>query len=217
MGVNADKINMMKRDPALRSIVNGCAIINADGASVVLASRFLNQRLPERVAGIDLMQDLIGLSDHKGYSVYLLGARQNVVEKAAQCLLEKHRGLRICGFRNGYFGQSEWEPMAREIASAAPEIIFVGIKSPEKEYLIDFLQRQGLDCVFMGVGGSFDVISGLIPRAPTWMQRTNLEWLFRLFQEPKRLWKRYLVGNSMFILGVLWQKFARNEASEFDF
>lgn len=206
MGVNADKINMMGKNPRIKEIVNNCGIINADGASVVLASKFLKKELPERVAGIDLMQELISLSAQKGYKVYFLGAKQEVVEETAKVLKGKYPALDVVGTRNGYFGEEDWLSVCDEIKEANPDFVFVGITSPLKEYLIDFMQKQGLPFVFMGVGGSFDVISGKIPRAPKWMQRCNLEWLFRVIQEPRRLFKRYFVGNTEFIGNVIKER-----------
>jgi len=202
MGVNADKINEVNENPLMKEIVNSCGIINADGASVVLASKKLGKPLPERVAGIDLMQDLVKLSDDKGYSIYLLGAKQEVVEKTRDVLKEKYKNLNIVEKHNGYFKEDYWKEISKEIKKKKPDLVFVGITSPTKEYLIEFLQNDSNNCVFMGVGGSFDVISGNIPRAPKWMQKANLEWLFRVIQEPRRLFKRYFVGNRKFIKAV---------------
>ena len=206
MGVNADKINELRENEEMKQIVNNCGIINADGASVVKASRILGKPLPERVAGIDLMQELVKLSEEKGYSIYLLGAKQEVVEKTAQVLQERHPQVKISGFRNGYFKKEDWPEVATVLKELDPDIVFVGITSPLKEYLIDYLQGEGLRSVFMGVGGSFDVISGNIPRAPLWMQKAGLEWLFRVMQEPRRLFKRYFVGNTKFIASVMKEK-----------
>lgn len=206
MGVNADKINMLSVNPKLKEIVNNCGIINADGASVVLASKFLGKALPERVAGIDLMQDLVGLSEKKGYSIYLLGAKQEIVEKTAEVLIKKHPKLNIVGIKNGYFSEDEWPLIYEELKDINPDFVFVGITSPIKEYLVDYMQKQGLKSVFMGVGGSFDVISGSIPRAPKWMQKCNLEWFFRVIQEPKRLFKRYFIGNFKFIKNIIIER-----------
>ena len=206
MGVNADKINMLTKNESFKKIVNNSGIINADGASVVLASKFLNCPLPERVAGIDLMQRLVELSEEKGYSVYFLGAKQEVVEKTAQVLQERYPDLKIAGTHNGYFTEAQWSEIAGILKERNPQIVFVGITSHFKEYLVEYLQNEGLKCVFMGVGGSFDVISGLIPRAPLWMQKSNLEWLFRVAQEPKRLFKRYFMGNYEFIKSVFLEK-----------
>lgn len=206
MGVNADKINEVNQNELMMKIVNSCGIINADGASVVLASKYLKKELPERVAGVDLMQDLVKLSEEKGYSVYLLGAKQEVVEKTKEVLEERHPKLNIVGIKNGYFKDEAWKDISKELKKIKPDFVFVGITSPKKEYLIEFLQNDGNNSVFMGVGGSFDVISGNIPRAPKWMQKVNLEWLFRVIQEPKRLFKRYFVGNSKFIKAVMKEK-----------
>lgn len=206
VGVNADKINEIKRNKRLRQIVNNCGIINADGASVIMASRFLGKPLPERVAGIDLMECLVSLSEEKGYSVYLLGARQEVVEKTAQVLKENHPGLTIVGVHNGYFQEEYWPRLSEELKEKKPDFVFIGITSPLKEYLVEYLQKEGNNGVFMGVGGSFDVISGRIPRAPVWMQKMNMEWLFRVIQEPRRLFKRYFVGNWVFVKDVLCEK-----------
>lgn len=206
MGVNADKINEVNQNERMKQIVNSCGIINADGASVIMASKYLKKPLPERVAGVDLMQSLVALSEKKGYSVYLLGAKQAVVEKTAEVLKNKHPKLNLVGIHNGYFKEPEWPTISEELKSLKPDFVFVGITSPMKEYLIEFLQEDGNDSVFMGVGGSFDVISGNIPRAPMWMQKANLEWLFRVIQEPRRLFKRYFVGNLTFIRSVLREK-----------
>ena len=209
MGVNADKINEVNSNERMKQIVNSCGVINADGASVILASKFLGKPLPERVAGVDLMQDLVALSANKGYSVYLLGAKQEVVEKTAEVLKEKHPDLNVAGIHNGYFKEGDWGSIAEGLKECKPDFIFVGITSPLKEYLIEYLQERGIKSVFMGVGGSFDVISGNIPRAPLWMQKMNLEWLFRVLQEPKRLFKRYFVGNTQFIVAVLREKYGK--------
>ncbi len=206
MGVNADKINEVNQNERMKQIVNSCGIINADGVSVVMASKFLKKPLPERVAGVDLMQSLVELSEKKGYSIYLLGAKQEVVEKTADVLKNKHKNLRVAGIHNGYFKEENWKDISDELCQKKPDFVFVGITSPLKEYLIEYLQENGNNCVFMGVGGSFDVISGNISRAPLWMQKANLEWLYRVMQEPKRLFKRYFIGNFKFIKAIVWEK-----------
>ncbi len=209
MGVNADKINTLQKDQRLKDIVNGCGIINADGASVVWASKVLKKPLKERVAGIDLMQELVKHADKKGYKVYFLGAKEEVVKKTVLVYRKKYPKLKIVGYRNGYFSKDDWSDLSDQIKESGAQIVFVGITSPLKEYLVEYFQKKKLTCVFMGVGGSFDVISGNIPRAPKWMQKTGLEWLFRVMQEPGRLWKRYFVGNSQFILRVYKERFKK--------
>lgn len=210
MGVNADKINEVNRNERMKQIVNSCGIINADGASVIMAGKYLKKMLPERVAGIDMMQSLVELSERKGYSIYLLGAKQEVVERTYEVLKIKYPNLNVAGIHNGYFKEEDWSSIAKELKEKRPDFVFVGITSPLKEYLIEYLQDEGCDSVFMGVGGSFDVLSGKIPRAPIWMQKHNLEWLFRVIQEPNRLFKRYFVGNWIFIKSVIKEKHNRN-------
>lgn len=214
MGVNADKINELNSNPLMKEIVNKCGIINADGASVVLASKLLKKKLPERVAGVDLMIELVKLCCEKNYSIYLLGAKQSVVEQTRDVLMDKYSNLNIKGIHNGYFKEEQWDNISKELKKLKPDIVFVGITSPTKEYLIEYLQNDGNKSVFMGVGGSFDVISGNIPRAPKWMQKCNLEWLFRVIQEPKRLFKRYFVGNLKFIKLVIKEKRSDNKQYE---
>ncbi|WP_455583545.1 WecB/TagA/CpsF family glycosyltransferase [Lactiplantibacillus pentosus] len=109
MGVNADKINALNNNKLLREIVNKCGIINADGASVILASKFLKKPLPERVAGIDLMQDLVALSAKKNYSIFLLGAKKDVVETTAKVLKNKYDKLNVVGIHDGYFKEKDWD------------------------------------------------------------------------------------------------------------
>ena len=211
MGVNADKINMLNDDERLKQIVNGCGVINADGASVIWAAKRLKKPLKERVAGIDLMQQLLILAEKKGYSIYLLGARQKVTERTTEVIRNRYPEIKIAGFRNGYFSKNDWPIIAQELKDSGAQIIFVGITSPLKEYLVEYLQKEGVEAVLMGVGGSFDVVSGKIPRAPLFMQKAGLEWLFRVFQEPGRLWKRYLIGNTRFIISVYREKYRKRK------
>ena len=206
MGVNADKINQCQTDESIKKIVNDSEIINADGASVVLASRFLGYQVPERVAGIDLMQKLLHLANEKSYSVYFFGAKEEVLIDMLEIFKKDYPNLRVLGYRNGYFSEEDEYGIQEDIRAKNPDFVFVGITSPKKEYIIQKFMDQGVNSVFMGVGGSFDVLSGHIQRAPLWMQKSNLEWLFRVVNEPKRLFKRYFVGNATFIKRVLDEK-----------
>ncbi|MDN6040295.1 MAG: WecB/TagA/CpsF family glycosyltransferase, partial [Lactobacillus sp.] len=207
LGVNADKILAIEKDTELAAVVHKADIINADGASVVLASRFLGRPLPERVAGIDLMQSLLRLSNEKHYSVYFIGAKEAVINQMIARLDVQYPELIVAGYQNGYFEGERWSEIATEIKRSRAQLVFIGITSPIKEQFIDFLLRHGVTSVLMGVGGSFDVLSGNIKRAPLWIQRLNLEWLFRMLQEPQRLFRRYFFGNGRFILKVLAAKF----------
>ena len=199
IGVNADEVLQMRDDPEIDAIVRRCEIVNADGASMVMAARRLGADVPERVAGIDLMWELCALAQREGYRVCLVGARREVVEKTKSVLEERYPGIDIAWARDGYFAEGEFDEVGAELASHSPQITFVGITSPKKERLIERFRELGLKGAYVGVGGSFDVVSGCIPRAPLWMRRARLEWLFRMMQEPGRLAKRYLVGNARFM------------------
>lgn len=199
IGVNADKLLQMRDDPWMDACVRRCEVVNADGASMVMAAGRLGVVVPERVAGVDLMRELCALAESRGYPIYLLGAKAEVVEKAASVLRGKYPKLVIAGLRDGYFGNDEFDSVVAEVMEAKPAVVFVGITSPKKERLIERFRELGATGAFVGVGGSFDVVSGSIPRAPMWMRRANLEWLFRMVQEPGRLAKRYVVGNVRFM------------------
>jgi N-acetylglucosaminyldiphosphoundecaprenol N-acetyl-beta-D-mannosaminyltransferase len=195
--VNAAKIVELHRNPALRDIVAGCDLVNADGMSVVWAARLLGKRLPERVTGIDLFVRLVETAALDGRSVYFLGARSDVVAEVAQHFEERFPDLRVAGYRDGFWKDDA--EVIEAVRAARPDYLFLAIPSPRKEFwLHDHLAALGVPFV-MGVGGSFDVITGRVARAAPWAQRAGLEWLWRVAQEPRRMWKRYLVGNSRFI------------------
>lgn len=199
IGVNADKVLQMRDDPEIDSIVRRCEIVNADGASMVMAARRLGVEVPERVAGIDLMWELCALAQREGYRVCLVGAKREVVEKTKEVLEERYPGIDVAWARDGYFPEEAFDEVGAELAEHRPQVTFIGITSPKKERLIERFRALGLKGAYVGVGGSFDVVSGNIPRAPMWMRRARLEWLFRMMQEPGRLAKRYLVGNARFM------------------
>lgn len=203
--LNAAKVVQATEDKQLAQIINKCDLVNADGMSVVWAARLLGIPVPERVAGIDLMYALVELSAKKGYSIYLLGAEDKVLARTRTVF--ESSGANISGARNGFWNTSDEQIVVREIADNHPDILFLAIPSPKKEiFLAANLEKLGVGLV-MGVGGSFDVVAGKTRRAPKFAQRWGLEWIFRLFQEPKRMLKRYLVGNSKFLYLVLREIF----------
>jgi N-acetylglucosaminyldiphosphoundecaprenol N-acetyl-beta-D-mannosaminyltransferase len=200
--VNAAKIVNMRRDPELRDDVLSSDVVLADGMSIVWASRLLGHPLPERVTGIDLMHRVFERGQARGYRVYLLGAAQEVVETAVARLRTLYPGA-VVGYQHGYYEEGEEEAVARAIDAARPDVLFVAMTSPRKER---FLARWGgrIDVpVCHGVGGSLDVLAGEVKRAPETWQKLGLEWLYRLKQEPRRLWRRYLVTNTIFVALVL--------------
>lgn len=213
MAINAAKLVAMQRDDDLRAICGRCELVTADGQAVVWASRLLGDPLPERVTGMDLMQALLAVAERKDYSVYILGAESDVLDDAVAAIRDRHPELVIAGYRNGYFRPDEDVAVAADIRRCAPDILFVAISSPRKEY---FLGRHGrrLGVPFvMGVGGSVDVIAGRIRRAPLWIQRAGLEWLYRLAQEPRRLARRYAETNVKFVYLVARALLKRRDAA----
>ncbi len=205
VAINAAKLVAMDHDPELRQIVEGCELVSADGQAVVWASRLLGDPLPERVAGVDLMQELFALAERRGFRVFVLGAKPEVLEKAEQRIMAKHPRLKLVGMRDGYFTEAEDAKVAKQVRNARPDILFVAISSPRKEY---WLGRYGriIDVPFvMGVGGAIDVVAGITQRAPAPLQRLGLEWAYRLAQEPRRLWRRYAVTNFRFLVLLVRQ------------
>jgi N-acetylglucosaminyldiphosphoundecaprenol N-acetyl-beta-D-mannosaminyltransferase len=208
--VNAGKMVSMQKDLKLRESVNNCDLINADGQAVVWASRFLGKPLKERVAGIDLMEQLVELSYKNNYKIYFLGAKEDIVKTVTEKYADRYSKNIISGYRNGYFSKDEEPIIAKQISESNADILFVAMSSPTKEIFL-FNNKKLLKNVnfIMGVGGSFDVVAGKVKRAPLWMQKSGLEWFYRFAQEPKRMWKRYLVGNSVFIYLVMKEKFTK--------
>jgi N-acetylglucosaminyldiphosphoundecaprenol N-acetyl-beta-D-mannosaminyltransferase len=211
--VNAAKLVRLRRDPELAAIVEGCGIVSADGQAVVWASRILRRPVPERVAGIDLMHRLLALAEAEGLRVFVLGARADVLGQGVARLREQYPALEIVGQHDGYFADEESERVCEEIRASEPDVLLVAMSTPRKEY---WLSRYGpsLGVPFaMGVGGAIDVVAGVTARAPGWMQRAGLEWLFRLLQEPRRLAVRYGRTNTEFVWLVLRELVARRGAS----
>lgn len=205
--VNAGKVVSMQTDMHLFESVVSCDIINADGQSIVWAARFLGKHLPERVAGVDLMQQLVLLASKKKYKCFFLGAKEDIVKKVVCSYTEKFGSSIIAGYRNGYFRKEEELEIAKQIASSGAQLLFVAITSPRKEnFMYEYREILSNVNFTMGVGGTFDVLAGITKRAPLWMQNIGLEWFYRFVQEPRRMWRRYLVGNSKFIWAVLKEK-----------
>ena len=198
--VNVAKLVAMQRDDERKRAVNQCAIINVDGQGVVWGARQLGINVPERVAGIDLFEKLIALSSEKGYRPYFLGATDEVVGTVVDTLQNKYLDLEIAGFRNGYFSEPDESKIAKEIRDSNADMLLVGISSPKKEFFLERNLAATNVSFAMGVGGSFDIIAGKTRRAPAWMQRAGLEWFYRLLNEPKRMWKRYLSSNAAFLV-----------------
>lgn len=206
--VNVDKLVKAQTDPELRRIINECALINADGMPVVWASRLLGKPLKERVAGIDLFEAIMKRAAQKQWRIYLLGAREEIVATVKTLYESKHPGLKIVGYRNGYWSTGEEAGIAEQIGAVGVDVLFVAISSPKKEQFLGRYQAQMKVPFAMGVGGTFDVAAGKVRRAPRWMQDSGTEWFFRFLQEPRRMFRRYFIEDMAFI-GMLLKEIMR--------
>ncbi len=197
--VNVAKVVNARKDIKLRESLEETDLIVADGLPIIWLSRLLGDPLPGRIAGIDLMYELLREANEKHFGIYFLGAKPEVVEKVVSKVRTDYPGVRIAGYRDGYFNEQQEKSVAEDIRDSHADIIFVAISPPKKEI---FLKKWGqiMDVpICHGVGGSFDVFAGVTKRAPLWMQKCGLEWFYRLMQEPRRMWKRYLVTNTIFV------------------
>lgn len=202
VAINPEKIMKAIKDEKLRNLLNSAAIQIADGVGVVIASKLKGGKIRSRVTGIDLMQNICKRSAEKGYRVFLLGAKPGVAERAADILRERYKGINIVGIRDGYF--KDENELLGYIEDKKPDVMFVAMGSPAQELFITRNMDRLQIPVCMGVGGSYDVICGNIPRAPKWMCNMGLEWLFRLIKEPWR-YKRMMVL-PLFFVKVLFNK-----------
>ena len=208
--INALKINLMEADPKLAEIVNACPLINADGASVVWAAKRVGIPLKERVTGCDMFQNLVRVAAEKGYKIFLFGAKEEVVTKVKSIYEKQYPGIQIVGYRNGYFTEKDEPEIVKQMHDSGADMMFVAFSSPKKEYWVNkYLNEIGIPFV-MGVGGSFDIVAGVTERAPKWFQEHDLEWFYRFIQEPKRMWKRYIIGNTKFVALTYKYKLAKH-------
>jgi N-acetylglucosaminyldiphosphoundecaprenol N-acetyl-beta-D-mannosaminyltransferase len=209
LNVNAHCLNLCYRDRALRDSLNGADVVFCDGVGVVLAARILGGRIPARITYAAWIWQLADFAAAEGLSLYFLGARPGVAQEAARRLRERFPGLRIVGVRHGYFdhsaGSAENEAVLEEINAAAPDILLVGLGMPLQERWLTE-NRQRLDAgVALSCGAVFDYTSRRVSRGPRLLTEGGFEWLARLLREPRRLWRRYLLGNPLFLLRVVRQ------------
>jgi N-acetylglucosaminyldiphosphoundecaprenol N-acetyl-beta-D-mannosaminyltransferase len=198
--VNVDKLVKASRDAQLRQIINDCALVNVDGMPVVWASRLLGKPLKERVAGVDLFEALMRRAADKGWRVFLLGAREEVVSAVKATYERKYPALVVAGYRNGYWsGEQEEAEVVAQIKDSRADLLFVAISSPKKEQFLGRYQADMKIPFAMGVGGTFDVAIGKVRRAPVWMQNCGLEWFYRFLQEPRRMFRRYFIDDMAFV------------------
>jgi len=209
---NSLMVNSVERDPELKRAFDNADLVLADSIGIVWASKFLGYGKLSGTPGIDLMLRFCALAASRSYSIYLVGSREFVVRKAGENLKNIFPGLVIKGMRHGYFGEAEESRILREIRTLRPHFLFVGIGTPRAEKWISVnLNELGVP-VCMGVGGSFDVISGRLKRAPGWLCESGFEWIYRLLQEPWRVVR--LTGLLSFVCKVIKQKLRGNLSNE---
>ena len=207
MYVNTDCMLIAKNDPGYQNVINNANLVYADGIGVVLGARLWGNTLPDRLTAADFMPELCRDFAKQGLRIYLLGAIEGVAEDAAKKLQKKIPNLLISGTHHGYFKQEQCADLIAEINATRPDIILVGFGAPQQEFWIHE-NSKNLDAkVVWGVGGLFDFLSGKTRRGPKLLLDNGFEWLCRLTTEPKRLWRRYLIGNTRFILYLLWNRF----------
>jgi N-acetylglucosaminyldiphosphoundecaprenol N-acetyl-beta-D-mannosaminyltransferase len=206
---NIHALNLAQSHPTFRSFLNNAFIVYCDGEGVRLGARMLGIKLPPRVVLTYWAWDLCALCEQNGFSVFFLGAHTDVVASAATKARSRFPRLRIVGTHQGYFAKEgpASEEVLRLINAARPDILFVGFGMPlQEEWIAANLERLTIHTVLPS-GSLFDYMSGIKSFAPAWMANHGLEWLYRLIQEPGRLWKRYLIGNPVFFLRILGQRF----------
>jgi N-acetylglucosaminyldiphosphoundecaprenol N-acetyl-beta-D-mannosaminyltransferase len=186
---DASMIVIASEDKELASIIENADLVTPDGAGLVWASKLLGEPITQRVSGVDLVGNLCDLSRTKGWSLFFLGSAPGVADDAAANLRIKYPGCNIVGVRHGFFKEDEEPAIAAEIREKNPDILLVAFGIPKQEKFIVRRKKSMQVPVSIGIGGSFDVYSGRVKRAPLWMQRMSLEWLFRLWQNPKKLSK----------------------------
>jgi N-acetylglucosaminyldiphosphoundecaprenol N-acetyl-beta-D-mannosaminyltransferase len=197
----------IKNKRLYRSLQDASLLI-PDGFGVILSSRILNGCLKEKIAGIDMMDSICNMAKDKNYSIYLLGATESVVQKTSYNL--QKQGLRIVGYRNGYFSERENDAIIKNINKSKADILFVAMGCPKQEIWVNENKKDLNVKLIMTVGGSFDVISGYIPRAPAFVRKLGLEWIFRISLQPFKRYRHlgYVIG---FLYKILQLKLKRGE------
>ncbi len=196
--VNVAKLVKMRHDRLLRDSVIESDLINIDGMGVVWGARLTGHKVPERVNGTNLMYELLSLCAEKGYRPYFFGAKQDILDRAIKNAKTMWPGLKVAGTRNGYFEESDLDKIVKDMNASKADCLFIAISTPIKENFMNAYKTRLKIPFIMGVGGSVDVLAGKVHRAPVWVQNAGLEWLYRIYQEPGRMWKRYLITNSAY-------------------
>lgn len=201
---NAEMLMRAAADSELKDILNGADLVVPDGAGTVWAANYLGVEMPERVAGYDLAQELMREAPAKGHRIYFFGSAPGVAEKAREKAMELYNGIKVVGVRNGYFTEADEGEIIAEIKAAHPDILLVALGVPKQEKWLSKHLRELNVPVSIGVGGTLDVMAGVMQRAPLWMQKAKLEWLFRGLKQPSRAGR--LLALPKFVLRVMASK-----------
>lgn len=204
--INVAKLVNMGKNAELRTDVASADVINFDGMGVLWGARLLGVPAQERVPGVDLMSNLLARCEKQNFRPYLFGAERHVLEAMVVELRRRHPGLRIAGMRDGYFKPDEEPGIVEAINASQADCLFVALPTPHKERFLKRHREALAPSFVMGVGGSFDVYGNKVRRAPKFMQAMGLEWLFRIMQEPRRLWRRYYETNTAYVV-LLWHAY----------
>jgi N-acetylglucosaminyldiphosphoundecaprenol N-acetyl-beta-D-mannosaminyltransferase len=212
--VNTDCVNKAQKDAAYAALLNASDAVLADGIGIRIAGKILRQEIRQNVNGTDLFPLLCAQLGSSDTAMYLLGGKPGVPEKVRDWVETNYPRTRVSGLNHGYFSQEELPNLLDDIRNSGAQILFVAFGSPKQDiWIAENLSKTGAK-VAMGVGGLFDFYSGNIPRAPQWMRELSLEWVFRLMQEPSRMWKRYLLGNVLFLARIMLWMLRRRQISE---
>jgi N-acetylglucosaminyldiphosphoundecaprenol N-acetyl-beta-D-mannosaminyltransferase len=205
MYVNAHVVNQSLVTPGLRDALRSADLVYCDGYGVRLAARALHSEVPFRMTGADWIWDLAMMCERSGHALYLLGSEPPIAREAAARLRRWYPNLRVAGAHHGFFavGSPHNERVLEDIREHAPAIVLVGMGSPKQELWVDRYADELGGAVVWTVGALLDYVSGHTPRAPRWLADNGLEWIFRLAIEPRRMWRRYLIGNPVFLSRVL--------------
>lgn len=207
--VNANCLTLAQTDNDYKKILQKATLVYSGGFGPVLASRILGRPLSERTPTPDFINEIFEIGEERKWSIYFLGSELASIKKSVEKVKKRFPKLVIAGYHHGYFDEGEEARLISEINRKKPDILIVGMGSPKQEKWIDENKNKINAKVFWSVGALFDIISGKMSRGPIFLQKMGLEWLYRLYQEPRRLWRRYTIGNLQFIYLVLLDKFAK--------
>jgi len=211
--VNSATVVMCVKDKNFLDTINNSNLVLVDGMPVLWMLKLLNFDIEARVCGPDFFKEIIKFSSDNHYGVYFLGAKKIILNKMVTILQKKFRKLAVCGQTDGYYDDYHENKIINKIKKSKARILFIGMPSPKKEIIIDNISIKGLCSI--AVGGVFDIESGFIKRAPQWMQKLGLEWFFRLTKEPRKMYKRYLITNTMFIIYSIKELIKRSKYYDF--